>query len=101
LEDTGVTANILVPGGPCNTNFFTSKKTEAERAAMIQPEVMGPPAVWLSSDASGSFNGRRIIACKWDETLPLEERLEKSTAPAAWPQLGKQAILRNRQLSSV
>jgi hypothetical protein len=48
--------------------------------------------VWLSSDASQRFTGRRIIAYFWDESLPLAERLEKASAPAAWPQLGLQAI---------
>jgi len=92
LEGTGVTANVLVPGGPTNTNFFSSKKSEAERAALIQPEVMQAPVVWLASDASQTCNGRRIIAYYWDKQLPLEERLAKASAPAAWPQLGKQAI---------
>ena len=32
----------------------------------------------------------------WDEDLPLEERLEKSASPAAWPQLGAQAIRLNQ-----
>ena len=92
LEGSGVTANVLVPGGPANTNFF-DKKTPEQRAALIQPEVMAPPAVWLASDASAACNGRRIVACRWDEALPLPERLESASAPAAWPQLGKQAVL--------
>lgn len=92
LEGSGVTANVLVPGGPTNTNFFRDKSPE-ERAALIQPEVMAPPAVWLASEASGSWNGRRLIACRWDESLPLEERLAHAGAPAAWPQLGRQAVL--------
>jgi hypothetical protein len=53
---------------------------------------MQAPVVWLSSDASQRFTGRRIIAYFWDESLPLAERLEKASAPAAWPQLGLQAI---------
>jgi NAD(P)-dependent dehydrogenase (short-subunit alcohol dehydrogenase family) len=92
LESSGVTANVLVPGGPTNTNFF-GKKSAEERAALIQPEVMAPPAVWLASDASSAVNGRRIIACRWDESLPIAERLARASAPAAWPQLGKQAVL--------
>jgi 3-oxoacyl-[acyl-carrier protein] reductase len=59
---------------------------------LIDPEVMQAPAVWLASDASADWNGRRLIACHWDESLPLSERLAKAGAPAAWPQLGKQAI---------
>jgi NAD(P)-dependent dehydrogenase (short-subunit alcohol dehydrogenase family) len=100
LDGTGVTANIVVPGGPANTNFFSDKdKTPAQRAALIQPEVMGPPAVWLASDASADFNGRRIISCHWDERAPLAERLAKATAPAAWPQLGRQAVMPRKDVS--
>ena len=35
----------------------------------------------------------RFIAYLWDESLPIEQRLEKAGAPAAWPQLGNQAVL--------
>jgi len=91
LEGSGVTANVLVPGGPTNTNFF-SDKSPAQRAALIQPEVMQAPLVWLASDASQGCNGRRLIASRWNEALAIEERLAAASAPAAWPQLGKQAV---------
>jgi NAD(P)-dependent dehydrogenase (short-subunit alcohol dehydrogenase family) len=91
LEGSGVTANVLVPGGPTNTNFF-SKKSPAERAALIDPAVMQAPLVWLASDASQGFTGRRIIACRWNPALAIAERLAAASAPAAWPQLGKQAV---------
>jgi len=91
LEGTGVTANVLVPGGATNTNLI-APDTGYDRAALIQPEVMRAPAVWLASDASHACNGRRVIAYNWDERLPLNERLAKASAPAAWPQLGRQAI---------
>jgi NAD(P)-dependent dehydrogenase (short-subunit alcohol dehydrogenase family) len=91
LADTGVTANVLIPGGRSNTTFFAAMK-HIDRSRLIPPEVMQAPAVWLASDESASCNGRRIIACYWDERLPAEERLAKASAPAAWPQLGKQAI---------
>jgi NAD(P)-dependent dehydrogenase (short-subunit alcohol dehydrogenase family) len=92
LEGTGVTANVLVPGGPTNTNFFTNKTAE-QRAALIQPEVMAAPAVWLASEQSAACNGRRIVACRWDEAAEPEACLALASAPAAWPQLGKQAVL--------
>jgi NAD(P)-dependent dehydrogenase (short-subunit alcohol dehydrogenase family) len=93
LEGTGVTANVLVPGGGTNTNFMPAEMPLEQRQAMIQPEVMQAPVVWLASDASNGFNGRRIIAYHWDEALPIEERLEKSSAPAAWPQVGVQTVM--------
>lgn len=91
LEGTGVTANVLVPGGPTNTNMVAAD-TASERAALIQPEVMQAPAVWLASEDSKEINSRRLIAYYWDERLPLKDRLERASAPAAWPQLGRQAI---------
>ncbi len=91
LEDTGVTANVLTPGGATATNMVLPPEgTTAD--ALIQPEVMQAPVVWIASDAAGHWNGRRIIAYHWDDALPLEERLERCSAPAAWPQLGLQAV---------
>ena len=95
LEGTGVTANVLVPGGGTYTNMTYSGDPN-QRDQMIEPEVMQKPVVWLASDDSGEFNGQRIIAYNWDDSLPLAERLEKCSAPAAWPQLGQQAIRLNR-----
>ncbi len=92
LEGAGVTANVLIPGGMTDTNIIP-EDIEHNRARLMRPEVMQAPAVWLSSDESEGTNGMRIIAYYWDESLPIEERLEKAAAPAAWPQLGKQAIL--------
>ncbi len=94
-EGSGVTVNVLVPGGRANTNLIP-RDTPYDRSAMIQPEVMQAPIVWLSSDDSSPFHGRRVIAYYWDESLPLEERLAKATAPIAWPQLGRQAIQATR-----
>ena len=91
LEGTGVTANVLVPGGATFTNM-TASNTAYDKEKMIKPAVMQAPVVWLSSEASNAFTGRRIIAYYWDESLPIEERLEKASWPAAWPQLGRQAI---------
>ena len=91
LEGTGVTANVLVPGGPADTNIIPAE-AEYDRSALIRPEVMQAPVVWLASEASQEINGRRFIAYFWDESLPIDQRLERSGAPAAWPQLGKQAV---------
>jgi NAD(P)-dependent dehydrogenase (short-subunit alcohol dehydrogenase family) len=90
LAGTGVTANVLVPGGPANTNLLPADSTR-DRSKMLQADVMQAPVLWLASDASNDFTGKRIIAQRWDERLPLEERLAQASAPAAWPGLGRQA----------
>ncbi len=91
LEGSGVTANVLTPGGATATNMVIPPEG-AGTENLIQPEVMQAPVVWIASDAASHWNGRRIIAYYWDDSLPLEERLEKCGAPAAWPQLGLQGI---------
>ena len=91
FEGTGVTANVLTPGGATATNMVIPPDG-ATTDALIQPEAMQSPAVWIASDDASHWNGRRIIAHYWDDALPLEERLEKCSAPAAWPQLGLQAV---------
>ena len=91
LEGTGVTANVLTPGGATATNMVIPPEG-ATADALIQPEAMQSPAVWIASDDASHWNGRRIIAYHWDDSLPLDERLEKCSAPAAWPQLGLQAV---------
>ena len=91
LAGTGVTVNVLVPGGATYTNMTASTLSDV-RDKLMQPEVMQAPVVWLASEASNGFNGQRIIAYFWDERVPIAERLQKASAPAAWPQLGRQAI---------
>ena len=95
LEGTGVTVNVLVPGGMASTDLIPDD-TDHQRENMINPEVMQAPVVWLASDASDGINGQRFIGYYWDEDLPMEERMKKAAAPAAWPQLGAQAIRLNQ-----
>jgi 3-oxoacyl-[acyl-carrier protein] reductase len=100
LAGTGVTANILVPGGSANTNLGDNSalRTPEERARLIQPEVMGPPAVWLASDAANDFNGMRLTAIEWDESLPMPERVEKASSPIAWRQLAAEIMTRRAEM---
>src|SRR4029450_11089702 len=47
LEGTGVTVNILVPGGPTDTpGFFPPGKPRPP--FLLDPEIMGAPAAWLA-----------------------------------------------------
>src|SRR5262249_21698597 len=48
LAGTGVTVNVLVPGGVTNTGMVPLEAGYA-REEMIQPEIMAPPLNWLIS----------------------------------------------------
>lgn len=86
LEGTGVTANVLVPGGVTNTGMVPSEAGFA-REELLQPEVMVPPLLWLVSDAAAAVNARRFLAVHWDSDLPPAQAAEKAGAPAAWQAL--------------
>ena len=92
LEGSGVSANVLVPGGAANTRLV-SRAQEPDRAKLIPPEVMVAPLIWLCSNASDGVNGQRFIGMRWDKTLPPEEAAKNAGAPMAWQQLGRQAIM--------
>jgi NAD(P)-dependent dehydrogenase (short-subunit alcohol dehydrogenase family) len=95
LDGTGVTVNVLVPGGITNTPMVADE-AGFERAQMIQPEVMAPPLVWLVSDAAGRITGRRFLAVHGDTKLPPEEAAEKAGAPVAWTSIATMPITPSR-----
>src|SRR5580704_447464 len=94
LDGTGVTVNVLVPGGITNTPMVS--ESGFDRAQMIQPEVMAPPLLWLVSDAAGKVTGRRFLGVHWDPTLPPEQAAEKAGAPVAWTSIATMPITPSR-----
>ena len=86
LAGTGVTVNVLVPGGVTNTGMVPLA-AGYDRDEMIQPAVMAPPLNWLVSDAAAEVSGRRFLAVHWDTALPPEEAAAKAGAPVAWTEI--------------
>jgi NAD(P)-dependent dehydrogenase (short-subunit alcohol dehydrogenase family) len=95
LDGTGVTVNVLVPGGVTNTPMI-SDEAGFDRAKLIQPEVMVPPLLWLVSDAAGKVTGRRFLGVHWDPALPPEQAAEKAGAPVAWTSIATMPITPSR-----
>ena len=90
LEGTGVTVNILVPGGPTETpGFFPPGKPRPP--ILLDPEIMRAPVVWLASPQSDGITACRFIARDWDPSLPPAEAAARVRAPAAWPTLAQAA----------
>jgi NAD(P)-dependent dehydrogenase (short-subunit alcohol dehydrogenase family) len=95
LDGTGVTVNVLVPGGITNTPMV-SDHAGFDLAKMIQPEVMAPPLLWLVSDAAGKVTGRRFLGVHWDPALPPEQAAEMAGAPVAWTSIATMPITPSR-----
>ena len=92
VEGSGVTANVLIPGGRADTRMIPNDGRFADRNLLIRPEVMVAPIRWLASRDADGVNGRRFRAALFDPALPPEEAAEAAGAPVAWRDLGGQAI---------
>jgi NAD(P)-dependent dehydrogenase (short-subunit alcohol dehydrogenase family) len=90
LKGTGVTCNVLVPGGVTNTPLVGEHA--GDRSRMLQPAVMVPPLLWLVSDEASGVNGRRFIAADWDSAVPSPQAAEKAGAPIAWLGIARMPI---------
>ena len=88
---TGVTVNVVVPGGPADTPMVPTE-SGIERSALIPPEVMAPPILWLCSEAANGITGNRYVAAKWDASLPAEQAERQCRAPIAWPDLAQSPV---------
>ena len=92
LEGTGVTVNVLVPGGPADTGMVPPASAP-DRKALVPPGIMKAPVKWLASRDSDGFTGRRIVAACWDGTLPGTAAARNASWPAAWPGVGASAVV--------
>jgi len=90
LEGSGITVNVLVPGGPTDTAFI-SAASGWPRDKMLRPEIMGAPAAWLMSNAADGVNGRRFTAAEWDPSLPADEAAKRAGREIGWPELSGKA----------
>jgi NAD(P)-dependent dehydrogenase (short-subunit alcohol dehydrogenase family) len=91
LDPDGITVNVLIPGGPTDTPFIADG-AGWDRARMLKPEIMGPPARWLISDDAAIYTGQRVIAANWDASLPGMQAAAKAGRAIGWPELGADAV---------
>lgn len=69
LRGTGITVNILLPGGATETGMLPPAADRPAQLAVIDPAVMGPPIVWLASPQARHVHDERIIATSFDAWL--------------------------------
>lgn len=87
FEGTGVTSNVLIPGGPTDTGMVVGVAKEK----LLPPTIMVPPMLWLLSDEAGEVSGRRVIAHRWDASLDPAEAAVTASDPIAWLELAQRS----------
>lgn len=104
LQGTGVTVNVLLPGGASDTALIpgaVGERSNGYRAGkeplgceglveggLLPAEIMAPPVLWLVSDEAAAVTGRRFVARDWDPDLPFAEALAQAESPRIdWPQI--------------
>jgi len=86
FEGTGVTVNVIVPGGPADTPMVPAS-SGLKREDLIPPVVMTFPLLWLCSSDADQVTGKRYVAANWDSAAPIEVARAASEAPIGWPEL--------------
>jgi len=92
LEGTGVTVNILVPGGPTDTDILPGRKGDPNRDGtgreILSPDVMKAPVVWLASAQSDGVTAYCFTGRNWDVSLSPRDAAEQSARPAGFVERG-------------
>lgn len=83
---TGITVNIVVPGGPADTPMVPAA-SGIRREDLIPPARMAPPMLWLCTREADAVTGKRYIAAQWDGALSPEAARRTSESPIGWPEL--------------
>jgi NAD(P)-dependent dehydrogenase (short-subunit alcohol dehydrogenase family) len=82
LSATGVTVNVVRPGGKVDTGLFPNGGHGAlARDGFLAPSVMNGLAVWLLSDASDGVSGRRFNASLWDDSRHEDDAARAAMLP--------------------
>ena len=69
LAGTPVTVNLLLPGGATATGMVPADIPAEFRARLLDPAIMGPPIVWLASNAADGVHNERILAREFEDWL--------------------------------
>ncbi len=84
LRGTGVTVNLLLPGGATVTGMLPPEAIRGvpSRQRLLEPSVMGPPIVWLASDEAAGVHDERIVAADFERWL-RERNDQREDPPSA------------------
>jgi NAD(P)-dependent dehydrogenase (short-subunit alcohol dehydrogenase family) len=65
LAETGVTVNLLAPGGATATGMIPDEVDDDVRARLLDAAIIGPPILWLASADSDGITDYRIVATEF------------------------------------
>ena len=68
LSGTPIAVNLLLPGGVTRTGMVPDTRAAGLRN-LLEPEIMGPPIVWLASAEASGVNDERIVAAEFEQWL--------------------------------
>jgi hypothetical protein len=91
LEGTGVTTNVVIPGGIVNTPMIPWQ-APFRREELLQPDVMLPSVYWLRSDDANAVTGRRFLDIWWDAAKPADVASQEAGAPIGWIDLAVEPV---------
>jgi NAD(P)-dependent dehydrogenase (short-subunit alcohol dehydrogenase family) len=83
LRNTGITANVVVPGATTDTGMVPAH-APVERERLARPEAMVPPVLWLLSDSGSRTTGMRFRANLWNAAAPVAQAIAASGQAVAW-----------------
>jgi len=80
LEGTGVTCNILLPGGATDTEFIPPDRS-GSYLKLLPVDVMNDALLWMLSDAADGVTAARFVGARWDGSDPSKAREDTGEAP--------------------
>ena len=91
LEGTGVTTNVVIPGGIVDT-LMIPRQAPFHREELLKPDVMLPSVYWLCSDEANDVTGRRFLGIRWDAAKPVDVASQDTGVPVGWKDLAVQPV---------
>jgi 3-oxoacyl-[acyl-carrier protein] reductase len=84
LQGTGVTTNVLLPGGATDTALLPGSGSDRRGAdgQLLAPSLMRAPLLWLMTGADSGVNGQRFVAKLWPQDLPADQAAARARSPA-------------------
>ena len=84
LQGTGVTTNVLLPGGATDTALLPGSGSDRRGAdgQLLAPSLMRAPLLWLMTRADSGVNGQRFVAKLWPQDLPADQAAARARSPA-------------------